>query len=205
MGTLFVRHRVTPAKSVETSLDTAGTSACATVFVPKCPEFKLLAQTADEGIVSHPRFRTAALAGALLVCLGACSNSHIGPGGRVTTADLRAGKLPVAVEVCVTGVATYYDALAGTLVVQDLTGAVKFDNVNAMIPRYGVRIEVCGETRRAQSGMTLAKPNVKLGEKVIPRLRGERHPKSGPRARWTGSGSRSKGWHTRPRSAGTAP
>src|ERR1017187_7772151 len=30
LGTLLVRHRVTPAKRVETSLDTAGTSACAT-------------------------------------------------------------------------------------------------------------------------------------------------------------------------------
>ena len=113
---------------------------------------------ADEGIVSYPRFRTAALPGALLVCLGACSNSHIGPGGRVTTADLRAGKLPAAVEACVTGVATYYDSLAGTLVVQDQTGAVKFDNVNAEMPRYGLQIEVCGETRRAQSGTTLARP-----------------------------------------------
>src|ERR1017187_5320934 len=31
MGTLLVRHRVTPATRVETSLDTAGTSACATM------------------------------------------------------------------------------------------------------------------------------------------------------------------------------
>ena len=38
MGTLLVRRRVAPAKRVETSLDTAGTSACAT----KC------------GVVSQP-------------------------------------------------------------------------------------------------------------------------------------------------------
>jgi hypothetical protein len=30
MGTLLVRHSLTPAICVETSLDTAGTSACAT-------------------------------------------------------------------------------------------------------------------------------------------------------------------------------
>ena len=107
------------------------------------------------------------------MCLGACSNSHIPPGGRVSTADLRAGKLPVAVEVCVTGVATYYDALAGTLVLQDLAGAVKFDNVNTGMPpwspRYGQRLEICGETRGAQSGMTLAKPNFKsMGTADLP-------------------------------------
>jgi signal transduction histidine kinase/CheY-like chemotaxis protein len=116
---------------------------------------------ADEGIVSDPRFRTA-LAGVLLVCLGGCSNTRIGAGGRVSTAALRAGKLPVAVEVCVTGAATYYDSLAGTLVVQDRTGAIKFDNVNAEMPRYGLQIEVCGETRRTQSGTTLARPYVKV-------------------------------------------
>src|ERR1039458_819682 len=124
---------------------------------------------ADEGIVSYPRFRTAALAGALLLCLGGCSNSHIPPSGRVTTADLRAGKLPAAVEVCVTGVATYYDSLAGTLVVQDQAGAMRFDHVNAAIPRFGLQIEVCGETRRAQSGTTLARPYVKvLGNAGLP-------------------------------------
>src|SRR5450759_2473946 len=32
MGTLLIRHRVIPAKSVEKSLDTAGKSACATAF-----------------------------------------------------------------------------------------------------------------------------------------------------------------------------
>jgi signal transduction histidine kinase/CheY-like chemotaxis protein len=79
-------------------------------------------------------------------------------------ADLRAGKLPVAAEVCVTGVATYYDASAPTLVVQDQAGAVRFDNVSGMPPwgpRYGQHLEICGETRRALSGMTLAKPSFK--------------------------------------------
>ena len=169
MGTLLVRHRATPAKSVETSLDTAGTSACATVFGPKCPEFKLLAQMADEGIVSDPRIRTAALAGVLLVWLGGCSNAHIGPGGRVSTADLRAGKLPVAVEVCVTGVATLYDPDLGTLVVQDGTGAIKFGDVPRPGPQGGRRVEVCGETRPAQSGTKLARPSVKvLGDADLP-------------------------------------
>src|ERR1017187_2988779 len=59
---------------------------------------KSLAQTADEGNVSCPRSGIAALAGVLLVCLGACSHSRIGPGGRVSTADLRANELPVAAE-----------------------------------------------------------------------------------------------------------
>src|ERR1035438_10818267 len=35
LGTLLVRHGVTSAKSVETSLDTAGTSACATKCIKK--------------------------------------------------------------------------------------------------------------------------------------------------------------------------
>ena len=117
---------------------------------------------ADEGNVRCARSVVAALAGALLVWLGACSQSRIGPGGRVSAADLSAGRLPVAAEVCVTGVATYYDLGAGMLVVQDQAGAVKFDNVNLRSLEYGQRVEVCGETRRAQSGMSLAKPNVKL-------------------------------------------
>ena len=122
--------------------------------------------------MSDPRFRTAALAGTLLVCLGACSNTHVDPGGRVTTADLRAGKLPVAAEVCITGVATYYDAIAATLVVQDQAGAVKFENVSGMPPwgpPYGQHLEICGETRGAQSGMTLANPSIKsLGTADLP-------------------------------------
>jgi signal transduction histidine kinase/CheY-like chemotaxis protein len=94
--------------------------------------------------------------------LGGCSKSHITPGGRVTTADLRAGNLPVAMDVCITGVTTFYDSIIGTLVVQDQAGAIKFDNVNATLARYGQRIELCGETRRTQSGMTLVRPNVKV-------------------------------------------
>jgi signal transduction histidine kinase/DNA-binding response OmpR family regulator len=101
------------------------------------------------------------LAGGLLVCLAACSHSHIPPGGRVTTADLRAGKLPLAAEVCVSGVATRYDEDAESLVIQDRTGAVKFDTVNGPEPPYGQRVEVCGETRRAPNGMTLVRPGVK--------------------------------------------
>jgi len=116
---------------------------------------------ADEGSVSYPRIRTAALAGALLVCLSACSNSHIRPGGRVSTADLRAGKLAVAVEACVTGVVTNYDQDLGTLVVQDRTGAFKFGEVPRPGARFGQQTEVCGETRPARIGMTLARPSVK--------------------------------------------
>ena len=139
---------------------------------PKWLKFTPLAQTTDEGSVSHPQIRTAVLAGALLVWLSACSNSHIGPGGRVSTADLRAGKLPVAAEVCVAGVVTYYDSLVGTLVVQDQAGAIKFDNMSAEMPRYGQRLEACGETRRAQSGMTLANTTFKvLGDAGVPAAR----------------------------------
>ena len=122
--------------------------------------------------MSRPRAGIAALAGVLLVWLGACSHVHVGPGGRVNAADLRAGKLPVAVEVCVKGVATFYDLGAGSLVVQDQTGAIKFDNVNLRALQYGQRVEVCGETRRAQNGMSLAKPNVKaLGQTDLPASR----------------------------------
>ena len=110
-----------------------------------------------------------ALAGALLVCLGACSHSHIGPGGQVSTAELRAGSLPLAVEACVTGVATHYDPDYRTLVVQDWAGAIKFSEVNKPGPQGGRRVEVCGETRRAPRGMTLAKPSVKvLGQADLP-------------------------------------
>jgi signal transduction histidine kinase/CheY-like chemotaxis protein len=109
------------------------------------------------------------LAALLLVWLGGCSETHVSPGGHVRTADLLAGKLPVAVEVCVTGVATYYDSFAGTLVVQDRVGAIKFDGMKVEAPRYGQRMEVCGETRRIESGMTLARPSVKLlGEAGLP-------------------------------------
>jgi CheY-like chemotaxis protein len=80
--------------------------------------------------------------------------------------------LPVAVQACVSGVVTHYDAIAATLVVQDQAGAVKFDNVSGMPPwgpRYGQHLEICGETRGAQSGMTLAKPSFKsLGTADLP-------------------------------------
>jgi signal transduction histidine kinase/DNA-binding response OmpR family regulator len=112
------------------------------------------------------------LAGVLLVCLGACSHSRIGPGGRVSTADLRANELPVAAEVCVSGVTTYYDSFSGTLVVQDQAGAIKFDNMNAGQSPHGLQTEVCGETRRTQYGMTLAKPVVRvLGQAELPAAR----------------------------------
>jgi len=106
------------------------------------------------------------LAGVLAVWSGGCSSARLGPGGRVTTAGLRAGRLPVAVEACVTGVSTYYDSVVGTLVIQDRTGAIKFDNVNTPASRYGQQTEVCGETRRAQTGMTLARPGVKALRKA---------------------------------------
>ena len=91
----------------------------------------------------------------------------------MSTADLRAGKLPVAAEVCVAGVATSYDSIVGTLVIQDQTGAMKLDNVNTGMDtrglRYGQRTEVCGETRPAESGMTLARPHVRvLGKADLP-------------------------------------
>jgi signal transduction histidine kinase/DNA-binding response OmpR family regulator len=111
----------------------------------------------------------AILAGVLTMWLGGCSKTHLGPGGRVSTADLRGGGLPVAAEACVTGVATYYDSVVGTLVVQDGTGAIKFDNVNVPALRYGQRTEVCGETRPAQGGTMLARPAFKaLGQAELP-------------------------------------
>ena len=87
----------------------------------------------------------------------------------MSAADLRADKLPVAAEVCVTGVATFNDPDTGRLVVQDETGAIKFDNVNLEVAQYSKKMEVCGETRRAQSGMSLDQPNVKtLGWAAMP-------------------------------------
>src|ERR1035438_5569345 len=137
---------------------------------PQVPESKAprtMADMADKRSVRYPRFRTA-LAGALLVCLGGCSHSHLPPGGRVTTADLRSGKLPVAMEVCVTGLATLYNPDFGTMVVQDRTGAIQFSEVPKPGP-WGRRAEVGGEPRPAQSGMTLARPRIKvLGEADLP-------------------------------------
>ena len=114
-------------------------------------------------------FSVGALAGVLLISSGGCSRPHIGPGGRVSAADLRAGKLPVAAEVCVTGVETFYDQDTGRLVVQDGTGAIKLDNVNMRGAQYGQQVEVCGETRRAESGLALVQPDVKrLGKADLP-------------------------------------
>ena len=85
----------------------------------------------------------------------------MGAGGRVTVADLRAGKLPLNAVVCVTGVLTYFDSSASVLVVQDRTGAIRFDRVNVPELLYGQQVEVCGATRLAQSGMSLVRPAVK--------------------------------------------
>jgi signal transduction histidine kinase/CheY-like chemotaxis protein len=79
----------------------------------------------------------------------------------VTVADLRAGKLPLKAAVCVTGVLTYFDSSASVLVVQDRTGAIRFDRVNVPELLYGQQVEVCGATRLAQSGMSLVRPSVK--------------------------------------------
>jgi signal transduction histidine kinase/CheY-like chemotaxis protein len=100
--------------------------------------------------------------GALLVWLGACSHSHIGPNGRVSVADLSAGDLPAGAQVCVAGSSTYYDPEAGRLVIQDQTGAVHFDKVNAPDLSSNQQVEVCGETRGAQAGISLVRPHVKL-------------------------------------------
>jgi signal transduction histidine kinase/DNA-binding response OmpR family regulator len=56
-------------------------------------------------------------------------------------------------------------------VVQDPAGAVKFEMSKPGL-QGGQRVEVCGETRSAQSGMTLANPKVKiLGEVGLPPAR----------------------------------
>ena len=78
----------------------------------------------------------------------------------MSVADLRAGRLSAGLEACVTGVSTYYSADSGTLVIQDQTGAIRFDRVNAEL-RVAERVEVCGVARPAQSGMSLARPIAK--------------------------------------------
>jgi signal transduction histidine kinase/DNA-binding response OmpR family regulator len=115
---------------------------------------------------------TAVLIGGLAIWLCACSHPRIGPGGRVSVADLRAGNLPLAASVCVAGVSTYFDSSASVLVVQDRTGAIRFDRVNAPELLDGRQVEVCGATRRAQSGLTLVRPNVQpLGSARLPTAR----------------------------------
>jgi hypothetical protein len=78
----------------------------------------------------------------------------------VTAADLRAGNLPAGEMVCVAGVATYNNPDTRNLVVQDGTGAIRLGGMSRPDLRQGTRVEVCGQTRGAQSGMTLARPDV---------------------------------------------
>jgi signal transduction histidine kinase/CheY-like chemotaxis protein len=110
--------------------------------------------------------RTAALAGGLLICLAACSHPHIGPGGRVNIADLRAGNLPVAAEVCVSGVSTYYEEPSGSIVLEDNTGAIRFDRIHAPGLSDLQQVELCGETHRIQGGMSLVRPEVRSLQKA---------------------------------------
>ena len=77
--------------------------------------------SADKPNMRYPRACVVALAQVLLALLGGCSQARNGPVGRVSTADLHSGKLPVA-EQCVTGVATYFDHIAETLVVTGPSG-----------------------------------------------------------------------------------
>jgi signal transduction histidine kinase/CheY-like chemotaxis protein len=118
--------------------------------------------------VSDSRSRTAALAGGLWICLAACSHPHIGPGGRVNIADLRAGNLPAAAEVCISGVSTFYDQYSGALVLQDQTGSIRFDRIHAPGLSDLQQVELCGETHRIQSGMSLVRPEVKSLRKTSP-------------------------------------
>ncbi|HXN48615.1 MAG TPA: response regulator [Bryobacteraceae bacterium] len=114
------------------------------------------------------RLRTAAPAGGLLICLAACSHPHIGPGGRANIADLRAGNLPVAAEVCVSGVSTYYEEPSGSMVLEDKTGAIRFDRIHAPGLSDLQLVELCGETHRIQGGMSLARPEVRSIQKASP-------------------------------------
>ena len=77
-------------------------------------------------------------------------------------ADLRSGSLPVAVGVCVDGVATYRDIYTGVLVVQDRTAGIRIGDVTLQGDLAGKQVEVCGETRPGTGGMTLARPQVKI-------------------------------------------
>ena len=120
----------------------------------------------------RPRFDVAFAAALLLVWLGACSHTRVGPGGRVNVADLRAGNLPVGAEVCIIGVPIYYDWFAGVVVIQDGTGAIRIDKVNPSNLSYGRRVEACGQTRPAGSGLSLVRPSLRqLGEAGFPEAR----------------------------------
>jgi signal transduction histidine kinase/DNA-binding response OmpR family regulator len=128
----------------------------------------LFGNTADKHNVSDSRFGTVVFVNGLLFWLVACSHPHIGPGGRVNIADLRAGTLPVAAEVCVSGVSTYYEEPSGSLVLQDQTGAIRFDRIHATGLSDLQQVELCGETHRIQGGMSLVRPEVRSLRKASP-------------------------------------
>jgi len=70
----------------------------------------------------------------------------------------------------VDGVATYNDITKAALIVQDRTGGIRFGNVDTEDAISGRRVEVCGETRQATGGMSLAGAKVKmLGKSVLPK------------------------------------
>ena len=98
-----------------------------------------------------------------------CSRPPIEPSGLISVADLRAGSPPVSAAVCVDGVATYSDSVTGTLILQDRTGGIRFGNMNIRGNLSGQRVQVCGETRQSNAGMSLAGPQVKsLGPAAYP-------------------------------------
>jgi hypothetical protein len=99
---------------------------------------------------------------ALFGALSSCSRVPAIHSGIVSVADLRSGSLPVAIGVCVQGVATYTDIFTGAVVVQDRTGGMRFGNVRLAGDLAGQQVEVCGETRPETGGMTLASPEVKI-------------------------------------------
>jgi signal transduction histidine kinase/CheY-like chemotaxis protein len=126
------------------------------------------AQSADKRNVTGSRLPAAAVAGGLLIGLTACSHPRIGPGGRVNIADLRAGNLPVSAEVCVSGVSTYYEEPSGSIVLEDKTGAIRFDRIHAPGLSDLQQVELCGETHRIQGGMSLVRPEVRSLRKAGP-------------------------------------
>ena len=99
---------------------------------------------------------------ALCIALCACTRVPAIHSGKVPLADLQSGSLPVAVGVCVDGVATYSDIYTGVLVVQDRTTGIRIGDVALHGDMAGQQVEVCGETRPGTGGMTLARPQVKI-------------------------------------------
>jgi signal transduction histidine kinase/CheY-like chemotaxis protein len=99
---------------------------------------------------------------ALCIVLWSCARVPAIHSGKVSLADLRSGSLPIAVEVCVNGVATYTDIYTGVLVVQDRTAGIRIGDVTLHGDVTGRQVEVCGETRPGTGGMTLARPQVKI-------------------------------------------